>query len=219
VKLNLMKLNIFLLCLLAVIFNSCLGVSADITIKVDGSGKIDLTYKVSQTLESMGRLDGNEKKPAVPVGRTDFERTVSRIPGLKLSKYSSKDVRNPSGGGDIVTNVTLDFKDTGALLAFLDSAGANAAIVQEGQGALLRLTLLDPSERVSNPDLLSLLQEVSSGYEFAITLNLPRNAALTTIPASIPAAKAVSSGKKATFSIGMGELLGMKEGVALEIRW
>ena len=218
-KLNIMKINLLLLCLLAVIFNSCLGVSADITIKVDGSGKIDLTYKVSQTLESMGRLDGNEKKPAVPVGRTDFERTVSRIPGLKLIKYSSRDVRNPSGGGDIVTNVTLDFKDTGALLAFLDSAGANAAIVQEGQGALLRLTLLDPSERVSNPDLLSLLQEVSSGYELGITLNLPKNATITTIPASIQAAKVISSGKKVSFHIGMGELLGIKDGVALEIRW
>ena len=218
-KLNIMKINLLLLCMAAVVLNSCLGVSADITIKADGSGKIALTYRVSQALESIGRLDGNEKMPAVPVGRTDFERTAARIPGLKLIKYSSRDVRNPSGGGDLVTNVTLDFKDTGALLAFLDSAGANAVIVQEGQGALLRLTLLDPSERVSNPDLLSLLQEVSSGYEFAITLNLPRNAALTTLPASIPAAKAVSSGKKATFSIGMGELLGMKEGVALEIRW
>jgi len=217
VKVN---VNILLLCLLAVILNSCLGVSADITIKADGSGKIALEYRVSQALESIGRLDGNEKTPAVPVSRTDFERTVSRIPGLKLSQYSSKNIRNDSGGSDLVTNVTLDFKDTSALLAFLDSAGSNAVMVQEAQGALLRLTLLDPSsEGIANPDLLSLLREVSGSYELGLSLNLPRNASITTIPATVPAAKLVSGGKRVSFSIGMGELLSMKEGLVLEIKF
>jgi len=219
VKLILFKLNILLLCLAAVVFSSCLGVSADITIKADGSGKLALTYRVSQALESIGRLDGNEKMPAVPVSKLDFERTVSRIPGLKLSKYGSKNVRNSSGGSDLVTNVILDFKDTTALLSFLDSTGSRATLVQEGQGALLRLTFLEPSGGITNPDVLALLQEVSGAYELDITLNLPRNATLTTIPASIPAAKVISSGKKVSFSISMGELLGMKEGLALEIRY
>jgi len=213
------KLIILSLCLAAVVLNSCLGVSADITIKADGSGSIALTYRVSQALESIGRLDGNEKTPVIPAGRTDFERTVSRIPGLKLSSYSSKDVRGASGGSDLVTSAALDFKDTGALLAFLDSSGSRAVMVQEGQGSMLRLNLLDPSDGISNPDLLSLLQEVSGAYELVITLNLPKNASLTTIPASIPSAKLISSGKKVSFTIGMGELLGMKEGLTLEIRW
>jgi len=218
VKLNLIK-RYLLLSIGAFVLNSCLGVSADIAIKADGSGRLALEYRVSQALESIGRLDGNEKMPAVPVSKLDFERTVSRIPGLKLSKYGSKNVRNNSGGGDLVTNVTLDFKDASALLAFLDGAGANAAMVQEAQGVLLRLTLLDPSDGIANPDLLSLLREVSTGYELGISLSLPRNASVTTIPATVPAAKLVTSGKKASFSIGMGELLSMKEGLALEIRW
>ena len=217
-KIKLIK-RYLLLSIGAFVLNSCLGVSADIAIKADGSGRLALEYRVSQALESIGRLDGNEKMPAVPVSKLDFERTVSRIPGLKLSKYGSKNVRNNSGGGDLVTNVTLDFKDASALLAFLDGAGANAAMVQEAQGVLLRLTLLDPSDGIANPDLLSLLREVSTGYELGISLSLPRNASVTTIPATVPAAKLVTSGKKASFSIGMGELLSMKEGLALEIRW
>jgi len=212
------KIKFLLPCIAAVVLNSCLGVSADITIKADGSGKIVLVYRVSQSLESLGRLDGNEKMPAVPVGKQDFERTVSRIPGLKLSHYSSKDVPSASGGSDLVTSAVLDFKDTGALLAFLDSAGSNAAMVQNGQGALLRLNLLNPSDGVSNPDLLSLLREVSAGYELGISLILPKNASAEMIP-SVPAAKLVSSGKKVSFSIGMGELLSLKDGLALEIRW
>jgi hypothetical protein len=219
VKINLIKLFILPLCLLAVFLSSCLGVSADITIKADGSGKIALEYRVSQALESIGRLDGNEKMPVVPASRLDFERTVSRIPGLNLSKYGSKNTRNDSGGSDLVTNVTLDFKDTAALLAFLDSTGTHAAIVQEGQGALLRLTLLDPSDGISNSDLLTLLREISGNYGLGLSLNLPRNATLTTVPASIPAARVVSSGKRVSFHIGIWELLTLKDGVALEIRW
>jgi len=208
-----------LLCFAAVVLNSCLGVSADITIKADGSGKIALEYRVSQALESLGRLDGNEKMPAIPAGRTDFERTVSRIPGLKLSHYSSKDVRNASGGSDLVTSAALDFTDTGALLAFLDSTGSRAVMVQEGQGTLLRLNLLDPSGGVSNPDLLSLLKEISNGYEFTISFNLPKNAGITTLPASVPAARIVSSGTKASFSVSIGDLLSLKDGLAMEVRW
>jgi len=211
------RINYLLLCLSAVVLNSCLGVSADITIKADGSGTISLEYRVSQALESMGKLDGNG--PAIPVGRADFERSVSRIPGLRLSKYSSKDIRSASGGGDLVTNVTLDFKDTAALLAFLDSAGTHAALVQEGEGKLLRLTLLDPSGGITNPDLFALLQEISGGYDFNISFTLPKNATIKMIPETVPAAKLVSNGKKVSFSIGMGELLSLNEGVGLEIRW
>jgi hypothetical protein len=218
-KSNLMKSKMLLLCLSAVVLNSCLGVSADITIKADGSGKIALEYRVSQELESLGRLDGNESKPAVPVGRTDFERTVARIPGLRLSGYSSKDVRNSAGGNDLVTKVTLDFKDTSALLAFLDDAGSRAALVQDGAGSLLRLTVLEPSGSVTDPDLLSLLREISEGYEFSISFSLPRNASVGMIPVSVPAAKLVSNGKNVSFSVSIGELISLKEGLVLEIRW
>jgi len=217
-KSNLMKTNILLLSLSAVVLSSCLGVSADITIKADGSGKIVLEYRVSQALESLGRLDGNEGKPVVPVGKTDFDRSVARIPGLKLSGYSSKNVPNASGGSDLVTKASLDFKNTGALLAFLDSAGSRAAMVQNGEGKLFRLVLLEPSETVADPDLLSLLRGISEGYDFNLSFNLPGNANIETVP-QVSSAKLVSSGKKMSFSISLGELLNQKDGLALEVRW
>jgi hypothetical protein len=208
----------FFVTLGAFVLSSCLGVSADITIKADGSGKIDLEYRVSQALESLGRLDGNESRPAVPAGKIDFDRTVARIPGLRLSGYSSKDIRNASGDTDLVTNTTLDFTGTDALLAFLDSSGSRATLNQDNAGSLLRLIIMEPSKSISDPDLLSLFREISKGYDFKISLNLPRNANTQMIP-SVPAAKLVSNGKKVSFSIGMGELVSMNEGLVLEIRW
>jgi len=184
-----MKKTLLFLCLCAAaltLMNSCLGVSAEISIRADGSGTIALEYRVSQMLESLGRLDGNEKWPAIPVGKADFERSLARIPGLRLSSFSSKDVPHLSGGRDLLTKVTLEFKNTAALLAFLDSTGSRASLVQETRNAqtvnVLRLVLLDPPDANVNTDLLSLLREVS-------------------------------------FAIGIGELLELNEGMALEIVW
>jgi len=206
-----------------ILMNSCLGVAADINIRADGSGTIALEYRVSQMLESLGRLDGNEKWPAIPVGKADFERSLARIPGLRLLSFSAKDVPHSSGGRDLLTKVTLEFKDTAALAAFLDSTGSRAALVQETENAqtanVLRLVLLDPSDDSANADLISLLREVSAGYELRINVNAPKNAAISMTPSSVPAARITSRGKKVSFAIGMGDLLELNEGLTLEIVW
>jgi hypothetical protein len=222
-----MKKTLLFLCLSAMaltLMNSCLGVSADISIRADGSGTIALEYRVSQMLESLGRLDGNENWPAIPVGKADFERSVARIPGLRLSSFSAKDVPHPSGGGrDLLTKVTLEFKDTAALLAFLDSTGRHASLVQETRNTqavnVLRLVLMDRPEDIVNADLLSLLREISAGYELNISVSAPKNAALSVIPPSVPTARTVSSGKKVSFAIDTGELIDLNQGLALEIVW
>jgi hypothetical protein len=209
------------------LMTSCLGASADIVMRADGSGSVTLEYRVSQMLESMGRLDGNEHWPAIPVGKADFERSVARIPGLRLSSYSAKEVprrysKPPSSGNklgdkDLLTKVKLDFKDTAALVAFLDSAGSHASLVQENGKSTLRLVLLDPSKDAIDADLLSLLQEVSAGYEISVSFTAPKGAALSVIPPSVSAARTV--GKKVSFTIGTGELVSLRDGLTLEMSW
>ena len=224
------KISMFCVCCAALLsLNSCLGVQADITIRADGSGSIALEYRVSQMLESIGRLDGNERWPAIPVGRVDFERTAARIPGLRLSSFSTKEVRNAAGGGsDLVTKVVLEFKDTAALLAFLDSAGAHASLVQDtgklpNAANVLRLVLLEPAagldQAVNNADLRSLLREISAGYEIGFSFSLPKTAVLSVIPPSVPALRTTAQGKKVSFAIDAGELIDLEDGLAIEIVW
>jgi hypothetical protein len=203
-----------------VLMNSCLGAEADITIRADGSGRINLEYRVSQMLESLGRLDGNENWPSIPVGRADFERTVARIPGLTLLSFSSKEAPSVSGvlgGKDLLTKVSLEFKNTDALLAFWGSVAAGSLTQQNGKN-VLRLVLMDPQTDTIDSDLLSLLKEISAGYEISLSLSAPQNATLSVSP-SVTAARAVSQGKKVSFAIALGDLLELKNGLAVEIRW
>jgi hypothetical protein len=195
------------------LMTSCLGASIDIVMRADGSGTVALEYRASQMLESLGRLDGNAGWPAIPVGKADFERSVARIPGLCLSSYSV------SGDKDLITKVKLDFKEPAALLAFLDSSGSRASLVQENGKNALRLVLLDPATDALDADLLSLLQEISSGYEIRVSFAAPKVAALSVIPPSVPAASIAPQGKKVSFAIGTGELVGMRDGLTLEIVW
>jgi len=221
-----MKKSLLFLCLCGAalaLMNSCLGAAADISIRADGSGTIALEYRVSQMMESLGRLDGNENWPAIPVGKADFERSLPRIPGLRLMSFSAKDVPHSSGGRDLLTKAVLEFKDTAALLAFLDSTGSRASLAQENRNAqtvnVLRLVLLDPSDGLANADLLSLLREISAGYELGISISAPKNAAIATIPPSVPAARTASRGKKVSFAIDMKDLLELNQGLILEITW
>jgi hypothetical protein len=215
------------------LMNSCLASEADISIRADGSGRISLEYRVSQMLESLGRLDGNERWPTFPVGKADFERSIARIPDLSLLSYSSKEapsLNNSLGGKDLVTKVSLEFKNTAALLAFWSSeaavtragsiaaSGRTASLTQRDGKNILRLVLLDPSSDTINGDLLSLLKEISAGYELTLSLSAPQNAAISLSP-SVSSARVVTQGKKVSVAIGMGDLLDLKDGLAVEISW
>ena len=199
--------------------NSCIGASADISIRANGSGRIALEYRVPMMLESIGRLDGNEPWPVVPVGRADFERGLARIPGLRLRSFSSREVHAAREGKDILTKAVLDFDNTAALLAFLDVTGSHATLARDGGSSLLRLALLDPSPQAVNADLVSLLQETCEGYELGISLSAPGNASLAMFPSNVQGARLVSQGRKVSFTIAMGELLALNEGLVLEISW
>jgi hypothetical protein len=81
------KAQVFFVVLLLASLCSCIGVKADITINADGSGKLALEYRVSNMVEALGKLDGNERWQTVPLGRADFERTLARLPKLRLSSF------------------------------------------------------------------------------------------------------------------------------------
>ena len=196
--------------------SSCLGVSADIQLKADGSGRIALEYRFSRMAETIGRLDGNERWNIIPAGRADFERTAARIPGMKIVSFSSRET-----GSDILNRVTLDFTNTEALLKFLDSSGG-ASFINNGNSAALNIILMEPVSSEINADLMELMQQVSEGYFVYISFNTDRDAALSITDGTgkiitAPQAVVVPNGRRTSFSIGTGELMKLSLGVGLQL--
>ena len=201
------------------ILNSCLGISTDIQMRKDGSGKITLEYRFSRMAEAIGRLDGNERWNIIPVGRADWERTITRIPDIKLVSFSSSEKAQ-----DIVNKATLEFKNTDALLKFLDPTGKRAFLSRENGINKLHLTLNEGASSQLNHDLLELARQVSDGYSFSISVSAGNPAISFTDGEGReitppPAAKISSSGKKASVSIGTWEILSGTAGLGLDIVW
>jgi hypothetical protein len=193
--------------------SSCLAVNTDIVFNADGSGTIAMEYRMSLRLKALGEQDGNERWYPLPVGKADFERTLQRLPGLKLLSFSSKEDEK-----DLTVTVNLAFSDPGALTAFLDAYGEGAVYTP---GRLL-LSLCKGSGK-ENRELESLFAEISSGYPVKIRLSLPEEGTLSIQdrngrPAS-PAAEIEANGKILSFAAPLAEIFSARDGLSLDFRW
>ena len=203
----------------AVLLSSCIGLSADIAIRRDGSGTITLDYRISPALESLGKLDGNEGSPPLSVGRADFERTAARIEGLRLRSYSAGEK-----DGEKTVKAALDFSTPEALTAFLDALGQGARLSHAQGKSRFSLTLGDGLEN-RDRELLDLIRELSRGYVLDLTITLPSEGTLTLLDrngravAAPPAGTAALEGRKFRFSSPLGDLLAAPEKAALELIW
>jgi len=196
-------------------FNSCIGLSMDIQMNRDGSGKLTLEYRLSRLLENLGKLDGNELMPSVPVGRADFERTIDRIPGMKISSFSVKDETK-----DTVYKAVLDFDNEKALLQFLNPY---ASITRQGQSGTLKIILFDQLPSYDQ-DMMELIAILSNDYDFSVSFSAPSNSTLTLNDAKGNSLKSqnvklVPSGRKVSFSIGIMDTFELKDGLNLIFNW
>ena len=203
---------LFLLC-------SCFGVNADIVLNQNGTGTIELEYRISNSLDSLGRLDGNERWNTIPVGRADFERTLDRLPGMKLISFSSRDE-----GKNLVNRAKMEFDNIQALLTFLDAGGRRAAFSGNEKSGSIVLTLNEGSE-VKNQSLHALVKDISESYFVRVSMTFPAEGSLVItnnkdmpLPA-VPQGEISARGKKVFFSFPLYEVLSSTDGIYATFRW
>jgi hypothetical protein len=198
---------------------SCVGVGAEIGIRKDGSGVISLEYRFSREMEALGKQDGNEGWPTLPVGKADFERTAARIEGLTLVSFSSKPMDR-----DMVNRIKLRFSTPEALIRFLDSTGQRAVLVQEGGKSRLTLRFAGPARNLT-PDLAALASMAFEGYALVFNLTLPGTGELRLLDqtggilTAPPAGTILGMGNKVAFTVPMADLMVSPEPVIMEILW
>jgi hypothetical protein len=201
-----------------VTLSSCFGVKADISVKADGSGQITLVYRVAGELESLGRLDGNRRWETIPSGRADFERTMSRLPRLKLRSFSRKEE-----GGDLVNRALIDFTSLEDLLPLLDAGGESAVFDKQGDRNRLLLNLTRGAKR--GAETLSLLETVFTGRSLELNFKVPAEGELSLLDregnpsGEIDGAVLVNRGKELSFSVPVSRLLSLEKGLSVELLW
>ena len=207
--------------LFTLFLNSCIGISMDIQMRKDGSGRINMEYRISNMAETIGKLDGNENWPVIPVGRSDLERSIMRIPGMKIASYSLRE-----GGKDTVITAAIEYENTAALMKFLDPAGKNrASFNKKDQLNTLEIIINDPASLQINADLIELIKQNFLGYNFSISFSADKNSSMIITDGGgreitpPPALQLSPSGKKVSLSIEMAEILSLKDGLGLRFTW
>ncbi|MCL2805675.1 MAG: hypothetical protein FWD26_07035 [Treponema sp.] len=193
-------------------FNSCIGLSIDIQMNRDGSGRLTMEYRISRMIENLGALDGNEKWPTIPVGRADWERTIQRINGAKIVSFSSRE-----RGQDTITNIVLEYDSEKTLLAILDPSGKRSSINDNR----FEYIMLDDSPVNYDAALMEMAKNMFADYNFSISFSAPGNSTLTITDAQgkpaapPPKAQIVPAGRRVSMSIGIMELLNIPNGLGV----
>jgi hypothetical protein len=196
---------------------ACVGIRADISLRDNGSGRLNLEYRVARTLDTLGKLDGNGRWPTVPAGKADFERSLRRLPGMRLLSFSTREE-----GKAILNRAALEFDDLESLCRFLDASGGGALLSKEGNRVSLTLILNTGMEGL-DPDLAALVQSLCEGYRVEMSLSVPGEAELAFTDGrggrGDPPSGAVLRGKTVSFGTGAGNVLAAEKGFGLTFRF
>jgi hypothetical protein len=200
-------ITVILFCILAF---SCIGAQADITLRNNGSGTLKLEYRIAGELESLGKFDGNEHWLPLPAGRADLERSIDRIPGLKLVSFDSKE-----DGKDLVLTTRLEFADGNALAGFLDSTGQDARV----DFAQKRIVLHFPAAEEENLEFREFFTEAFSGYNYALSFTLPGPARGRWLDGAPDSGQLNTTEHTVSFAVPMADLVFQQSPADLEISW
>ena len=201
------------------LLSSCLGIDADIVLNSNGSGTIALEYRISKSLDSLGKLDGNERWNTIPVGKADFERTMDRLPEMKLLSFSSKeDEKNR------IISAKMEFASLRGLLAFLDASGRRSTLSGDARSGHIILTL-NEGRKNTDADFNRLLADICEGYSVKLGMSFPGEGSLTVSDgqgkplAVIPGSEIQARGKRVSCSFPLYEILFSTAGLNAEFSW
>ena len=199
----------------SVLFFSCIGASSQIKLNSDGSGTIIQEYRISLELENMGKLDGNENQPPLPAGKKDIERTIERVPGLRLVSYSSYE-----DGKDRIYRVELAFDSLEALVSLFSANN------QQFKADLLQKRMEIRFSAAEKADLTyrELMGNAFEGYGFSISFSVPGTAKTAWFDENgnkvqqFPGACSVKD-KIVEYSAPMADIVFLYNSLTLEISW
>lgn len=192
-----------LLLLFSPLLVSCLTTETEVTLRRDGSGRIDLSYEIDRGAWETGVFDDSDVARPIPVTRYEFEEAAIQIDGLELRSH------RVSGSDETVTvNATVAFDSIEALRRFLgpgslevelsDDGGVWRQVVAEGRGA----------QEGGAAALAESLEE----YSMSFRIDPPGQITATN-------GVLVGDGDAATFSVPLSDVVRATSEIVWEARW
>ena len=198
---------IAIVCPVFLLLSSCFGLNMDIALNQNGSGTLSLEYRISKSLDSIGKLDGNERWNTIPVGKADFERTLARLPEMKLLSFSSgEDEKN------VIISSKMEFSSISGLLAFLDASGRRSSFLGDAGSGRLLITLSEGTG-INNPGLSKLIEDISATYSISMSMSFHGEGSLEILDTNGTPLEPQKRGKKLSCSFPLYDVISSGNGI------
>ena len=186
--------------LLLMLLTGCLSTEVSVSLRENGSGTVNLGYRIDRAAWDVGVFDDSDVARAIPVTRREFEDAVLQIEGLRLRSHRI------DRGQDLVTvDVRLDFDTPEALRRLL---GAEALEINPGASGSWRQVVAEDAG-VAGPGALAPELEP---YTIRLILTPPR-------PVSATNGEMLRDGRAAAYTITLADIARATEAVVWEVRW
>ena len=160
------RLLLVVICVLTL--TSCIGIESRISLKDDGSGTLQLAYRVSRFMKDLDTAEETRALP-LPVTREDFQRTVDAAKGLRLAS-----LRQWEDEQDVHIEARLDFDRTEALNAIgrEDQTGLSFSAA-DGKHIFRQQVYRGRNFEEISPETLQMLETFFDGYALSYLITAP----------------------------------------------
>jgi hypothetical protein len=187
---------------------SCVGIESRLVVRADGSGTLDLTYRVSQMIADLGRSGSEKVDLPLPVTKEDFERGLQGVSGVRVSGFSRAENEK-----DITIHVQLSFDSIDSLSRVAAFHGESLSLSTSGtRHTFTQLVTKAETEEMSQ-DSLQMLDTFFDGYSISLAIEAPSPIQAYTI------GKLSTDKRTLTYTASVKELVTAKSDVVLSLSW
>ena len=198
---------------------SCLGIEMKTVFNADGSGRMTMKLRVSQSILEMG---GEEAGIDMPLSKDDFSREYEGVEGVTVVDVTQEDTEE-----DRIITAVIDFKDFNALSADENLPGMGSSLelkdgkhvlkVPVGENAGDENQSSDGTETAESAEMdesmIAMMQSFLGGYNLEYKIVAPSKILSHT------AGEVEKDGRPLVFSMPMGDYIMIKEPFFLEVVW
>jgi hypothetical protein len=195
-------------CLCTALLCSCVSVESRLSIRNDGSGTLSLDYRIPRSLGDLGRTADKDAPVPLPVERTDFQRAIAGVPGVRLARYSRK-----ADDQNVAIHAEISFARLEDLARVPSLRDAGLSFVAAGGSHTLTQLVASAPESALGAEHLALVDSLSAGSSVTVVIQTP--APMTPGPIGTLSADR----RTLTWTASLGELERRTDSVVLTATW
>jgi len=199
----------FLCALALAALSSCVGIDSDLTIRGNGSGTLDLTYRVSQLIVNLGSPSDGKSVVPLPLSRSDFERSIQTTQGkVRLTRFDRSEDQK-----DITIRAGLAFDSLDALSQMDAFQGAQIRTSTDGGAHSFSEVIAKAPREPLTDDSLKMVDAFFGGYDLTFKIEAPQPITTNSLGTLSPDRRVL------TYTTTVGDIVRTKSDIVLSLSW